>query len=75
MVHHPSELAEQLADFHVSLADLFVAEQHVVRSAPDSAHFDVVGLGSILRDSEVSLWLHEGFTRRLVECVPPPLVP
>ena len=74
-VQRTNELAVHLADFHVGLADLFCAERQVVVTTPDSGLFNVVGRGSVLDDPEVSLWLHEGFTRRLVECVPPPLVP
>ena len=66
-VQRTNALAVHLADFHVGLADLFCAERHVAYTIPDSGLFNVVGRGSVLEDPEVSLWLHEGFTRRLVE--------
>eukprot|EP00435_Cladocopium_sp_Y103_P020844 s1782_g5.t1 len=66
-VERSASLAVQLADFHVRLAGLFCDEPRVEKVMPEPALFEVVGQGSSIADTEVSLWLHEGFTRRLSE--------
>ena len=60
-------LAVRLADFHVGLAKLFCEEPKVERVMPDASLFQVVGRGSRMGEVEVALWLHDGFTRKLVD--------
>ena len=60
-------LAVKLADFHVGLAGLFCSEPRVERVLPELSFFQVVGRGSSTGEVNVSLWLHDGFARKLTD--------
>eukprot|EP00435_Cladocopium_sp_Y103_P065513 s840_g27.t1 len=66
-VERNSVLAVRLADLHVGLARLFCSEPRVERMVPEPSFFEVVGRGSSTGEVDVSLWLHDGFTRKVTE--------